>query len=57
MKFEPVEVTWFTAVAPLQAKKIDLVFVLDATPKCTVAVNFPPNLYCIMCWLCLLMMT
>ena len=43
MKFEPVEVTWLMAVAALQAKKIDLVCVLDATPKCNLAVNSPPT--------------
>ena len=44
MKFEPVEVTWRMAVAALQAKKIDLVCVLDATPKCNLAVNSPQRL-------------
>lgn len=45
--FEPVEVTWGTAVAALQADKIDIMFVLDATPARALAVDFPaqPLLY------------
>jgi polar amino acid transport system substrate-binding protein len=45
--FEPVEVTWGTAVAALQADRIDLMFVLDATDERKAAVNFPvtPLLY------------
>ncbi|MCR9134455.1 MAG: transporter substrate-binding domain-containing protein [Alphaproteobacteria bacterium] len=45
--FEPVEVTWGTAVAALQANKIDVMFVLDATPKRALAIDFPaqPLLY------------
>lgn len=45
--FEPVEVTWGTAVAALQADRIDLMFVLDATDARKEAVNFPetPLLY------------
>ena len=45
--FEPVEVTWGTAVAALQADRIDLMFVLDATAERKEAVNFPetPLLY------------
>lgn len=45
--FEPVEVTWGTAIAALQANKIDIMFVLDATPKRALAVDFPaqPLLY------------
>lgn len=45
--FEPVEVTWGTAVAALQADRIDMMFVLDATDARKEAVNFPetPLLY------------
>jgi polar amino acid transport system substrate-binding protein len=45
--FKPVEVTWGTAVSALQANKIDIMFVLDATPGRAVAVEFPsqPLLY------------
>ncbi|WP_223426256.1 transporter substrate-binding domain-containing protein [Tateyamaria pelophila] len=45
--FEPVEVTWGTAVAALQADRIDLMYVLDATDARKAAVNFPetPLLY------------
>ncbi|MFT7058513.1 MAG: polar amino acid transport system substrate-binding protein [Pseudorhodobacter sp.] len=45
--FEPVEVTWATAVAALQANKIDVQFVLDATPARAMAIDFPsqPLLY------------
>ena len=39
VEFEPVEVTWGTAVAALQADKIDVMFVLDATPKRAVAIR------------------
>jgi polar amino acid transport system substrate-binding protein len=44
---ETVEVTWGSAVAALQAGKIDTMFVLDATPKRAMAVDFPaqPLLY------------
>ncbi len=47
VKFEPVEVTWGTAVAALQSNKIDLMYMLDATPERAQAVNFPaaPLLY------------
>ena len=47
VKFEPVEVTWGTAIAALQANKIDVMFVLDATPKRAMAIDFPaqPLLY------------
>ena len=45
--FEPVEVTWGTAVAALQSGKIDVMFVLDATDERKQAVAFPeaPLLY------------
>lgn len=47
VEFKPVEVTWGTAVSALQANKIDIMFVLDATPGRAVAVEFPsqPLLY------------
>jgi polar amino acid transport system substrate-binding protein len=47
VKFEPVEVTWGTAIAALQGNKIDIMFVLDATPERAKAVDFPatPLLY------------
>ncbi|MCF8466639.1 MAG: transporter substrate-binding domain-containing protein [Sneathiella sp.] len=47
VKFEPVEVTWGTAVPALQANKIDIMFVLDATPSRAMAIDFPsqPLLY------------
>lgn len=45
--FEPVEVTWGTAVAALQSNKIDIMFVLDATAERKEAADFPesPLLY------------
>jgi polar amino acid transport system substrate-binding protein len=47
LKFEPVEVTWGTAVAALQSNKIDIMYMLDATPERAQAVDFPvaPLLY------------
>lgn len=47
VSFEPVEVTWGTAVAALQADQIDVMFVLDATPARATAIDFPaqPLLY------------
>lgn len=47
VKFTPVEVTWGTAVSALQANKIDIMFVLDATPERAMAIDFPaqPLLY------------
>ncbi len=43
----PVEVTWGSAIAALQAGKIDIMYVLDATPQRALAVDFPaqPLLY------------
>lgn len=41
VEFEPVEVTWGTAVAALQSNKIDIMFVLDATAKRKEAADFP----------------
>lgn len=47
VEFEPVEVTWGAAVSALQANKIDIMFVLDATPGRAMAIDFPaqPLLY------------
>lgn len=47
VKPELVEVTWATAVAALQADKIDIQFVMDATPERAKVVDFPehPLLY------------
>lgn len=47
VKLETVEVTWGTAIAALQADKIDIMFVLDATPSRAMTVDFPkqPLLY------------
>ncbi len=47
VKFEPVEVTWGTAIAALQGNRIDLMYMLDATPERKAAVDFPatPLLY------------
>jgi polar amino acid transport system substrate-binding protein len=43
VKFEPVEVTWGTSIAALQGNKIDIMFMLDATPERAAAVDFPKN--------------
>lgn len=43
VKFEPVEVNWGTAIAALQGNKIDLMYMLDATPERAAAVDFPQN--------------
>jgi len=47
VKFEAVEVTWGTAIAALQGNRIDLMYMLDATPERAQAVDFPntPLLY------------
>ena len=47
VRFEPVEVTWGTAVAALQSNKIDIMFVMDATDERKEAADFPdaPLLY------------
>ena len=42
-KFEPVEVNWGTAIAALQGNKIDLMYMLDATPERAQAVDFPKS--------------
>ena len=46
VELELVEVTWATAIAALQANKIDMMF-LDATPKRAMVVDYPkqPLLY------------
>lgn len=46
VELETVEVTWATAIAALQANKIDMMF-LDATPKRALVVDYPfqPLLY------------
>ena len=41
VKFEPVEVSWGTAIAALQGNKIDIMYMLDATPERAQAVDFP----------------
>ena len=41
VKFEPVEVTWGTAIAALQGNKIDMMSMMDATPERAQAVDFP----------------
>ncbi len=41
VKFEPVEVTWGTAVAALQGNRIDMMSMMDATPERAQAVDFP----------------
>jgi polar amino acid transport system substrate-binding protein len=47
VKMETVEVTWGTSIAALQADKIDIMFMIDATPERRQAVDFPdsPLLY------------
>lgn len=47
VKLEIVETTWGAAIGELQANKIDIMFVLDATPQRALAVDFPtqPLLY------------
>ena len=47
VKLETVEVTWGTAIAALQSNKIDIMYMLDATPERAQAVDFPqsPLLY------------
>ncbi|MEP1768307.1 MAG: transporter substrate-binding domain-containing protein [Sulfitobacter sp.] len=43
VEFKPVEVTWATSIAALQANKIDVQFVLDATPVRALAIDFPSS--------------
>jgi len=47
VKMETVEVSWGNAIAALQSDKIDIMFMLDATPERKEAVDFPesPLLY------------
>lgn len=47
VKFEPVEVSWGTAIAALQGNRIDIMYMMDATPERAQAVDFPqtPLLY------------
>jgi polar amino acid transport system substrate-binding protein len=47
VKFDPVEVTWGTAIAALQGNKIDMMAMMDVTPEREQAVDFPkaPLLY------------
>jgi polar amino acid transport system substrate-binding protein len=47
VRFEPVEVSWGTAIAALQGNKIDMMSMMDATPERAQAVDFPktPLLY------------
>ena len=42
-ELEAVEVTWGTAVAALQANKIDFMPVLDAKPERAMSIDFPKN--------------
>ena len=41
VKFEPIEVSWGTAIAALQGNKIDMMSMMDATPERAQAVDFP----------------
>jgi polar amino acid transport system substrate-binding protein len=43
VRFEPVEVTWGTAIAALQGGRIDIMYMLDATPERAQAVDFPQS--------------
>ena len=47
VRFQPVEVSWGTAIAALQADRIDLMAMMDATPERQQAADFPatPLLY------------
>lgn len=47
VRFQPVEVSWGTAIAALQADRIDLMAMMDATPERREAADFPqaPLLY------------
>lgn len=42
-ELEVVEVTWGTAVAALQANKIDFMPILDAKPERAISIDFPKN--------------
>ena len=41
VKMETVEVSWGNSIAALQADKIDIMFMIDATPERKQAVDFP----------------
>ncbi len=41
VELKAVEVTWGTAIAALESNKIDIMFVLDATPSRAMVVDFP----------------
>ena len=43
VKLETIEVTWGTAIAALQGNRIDIMYMLDATPERAEAVDFPQN--------------
>jgi polar amino acid transport system substrate-binding protein len=43
VKLETVEVQWGTAIAALQGNRIDLMYMLDATPERAQAVDFPQS--------------
>jgi polar amino acid transport system substrate-binding protein len=43
VKMETVEVSWGNAIAALQADKIDIMFMIDATPERKQAVDFPDS--------------
>ncbi len=47
VRFQPVEVSWGTAIAALQANRIDMMAMMDATPERREAADFPrtPLLY------------
>jgi polar amino acid transport system substrate-binding protein len=47
VKFETVEVSWGNSIAALQGNKVDIMFMIDATPERKEAVDFPatPLLY------------
>jgi polar amino acid transport system substrate-binding protein len=52
VKFETVEVTWGTAIAALQGDKIDIMYMMDATPERAQAVDFPPRRCSTIRWPC-----
>jgi polar amino acid transport system substrate-binding protein len=43
VKMETVEVSWGNSIAALQADKIDIMFMIDATPERKQAVDFPES--------------
>jgi polar amino acid transport system substrate-binding protein len=46
VKFEPVEVTWGTAIAALQGNKIDMMSMMDATPERAAGGRLPEDGRC-----------